>query len=317
MGKLTEEYVKSLFLEHGIYWCEESEYVGISNPVIALNSEGYIVMVRVSDLRRNYGVRPFYKSNPYTIDNIKLWCEKNTEDIRLVDGQKYTDAKTKLEFECLKCGSIYEATWDDVHSKRGCPYCRGMRVNHTNSIFNLRPDLVKYFKDIKDSKNRTIGSSNIVNLVCPSCSYEKTMSPSDLVNRGFSCNNCNPDYRVTRSNEVYSSIQADRNKVKWKNKTTYLYVISMFKNDEYFYKIGIGHKGANKRFSDRVNVAYDFEILYEEKMSLYDGIKVEHILHDSFEEYSYLPKIKFKGYTECFSEIDLDKIKMIINDYKE
>lgn len=313
---LTEEYVRQLFEESGIYWCDESKYVDSRTPVVALSSDGYKVLARIADLRRNYGVRAFYKSNPYTINNIKMWCEKNTSDITLVEGQLYVDAKGFLKFNCLKCGSVFEATWDDIHSNRGCAYCKGKRVNETNSIYSLRPDLVKFFKNKDDSKNRTCGSDKKIIVRCPLCEFEKLMSPSDLTKRGFSCNKCNPDFGITRTNEVYSVIQANRNKAKWSDKFTKLYIVKMFDEFEYFYKIGIGVKGAKKRFADKCDIKYDYEIICEYDFTLYDGIKIEHILHDYFHIYKYKPNIKFKGYTECFSEINLDKIKLIIDEYK-
>ena len=65
------------------------------------------------------------------------------------------------------------------------------------------------------------------------------------------------------------------------------------------------------------DIKYDYEIISEYDFTLYDGIKIEHILHDYFHTHKYIPNIKFKGYTECFSFIDLDEIKMIIDDYKK
>ena len=34
------------------------------------------------------------------------------------------------------------------------------------------------------------------------------------------------------------------------------------------------------------------------------------------ENYSYMPKIYFEGYTECFSDLNFDEIEEIINKYK-
>lgn len=315
---LTEDYVKQLFEENGIYWCEESKYIDLRTTVVALNSDGYKVLARIADLRRYYGVRAFYKSNPYTIDNIKLWCEKNNKTFKLLDSQNYIDAKTKLKFECLKCGSIFESTWDDIHSGSSCVYCNGKQVNETNSFYNVYPNLLPYFKDRDLAKTISKRSNKKVILICPNCGAEKMSSPNNLVRRGFSCENCNPNYGITRENKgMFNETIVERNKEDYKKETTTLYVIKCFDDDELFFKIGITSRGLNRRFSSSKYIKYEYESLHQERLNLYDASIIESKLHKLYKGNSYTPLKKFGGWTECFSEINLDEIKRIINDYKE
>ena len=86
---LTEEEVRKRVEGFGCIWIDESKYVGNRFPITTLDSDGYKVYTRLSDILRGYGTRAFYKSNPYTIENIKLWCERNANGITLVDGQTY------------------------------------------------------------------------------------------------------------------------------------------------------------------------------------------------------------------------------------
>lgn len=316
--KYTDEVLKELFKQYNIVWEDgKSNYLGYTTQMYCKDTEGYECMVRVSDLQRGHGVRRFYESNPYTMNNIGLWLTKNSSNIELVEGQEYVSAKAKMKFKCLDCGEIFESTWDRIHSKSGCNYCRGRSVNDTTSFATAFPELLIYLKDKNIANTFKKGSRRKLDLVCPKCGFEKTMPSTDLKRRGFSCNNCNPDYGITRGNEMYCPTQASRKKKEWKNKITFVYVVRMFKGEESFYKIGIGHKGANKRFSDRVNTTYEFDILYEYKTNLYDGIMIENELHKFHEEHSYTPNVHFKGYTECFSFVDLQFVKDFINDYNE
>jgi hypothetical protein len=41
------------------------------------------------------------------------------------------------------------------------------------------------------------------------------------------------------------------------------------------------------------------------------SLEYERLLQSEFYENHYLPNIKFGGYTECFSEIDIDRYKRI------
>lgn len=47
--------------------------------------------------------------------------------------------------------------------------------------------------------------------------------------------------------------------------------------------------------------------------SAYITLDMENLLQKQFFSFSYIPKIKFGGYTECFKTIDLHKFKEILD----
>src|SRR5690606_20103327 len=49
----------------------------------------------------------------------------------------------KVWWVCSDCKSSYEATVNNRNNGTGCTYCSGLKVNHTNSLFILRPDLAE------------------------------------------------------------------------------------------------------------------------------------------------------------------------------
>ena len=59
-----------------------------------------------------------------------------------------------------------------------------------NTIFNRRPDLIKYFPNIEDTKKYTPFSSVKKENICPDCGYHKINRIGQLTTKGFSCPRC-------------------------------------------------------------------------------------------------------------------------------
>ena len=127
------------------------------------------------------------KTHEQFLKDFKKTGNKNVKIIGI-----YKNNKTKIKVQCIKNDKhIWEASPIHLLHGKGCPFCRGLKVNETNSVKNLRPDLAKYFKNKKDSEIYSINSNKKVILKCPSCGYEKEMSINELSNKGFYCNICN------------------------------------------------------------------------------------------------------------------------------
>jgi hypothetical protein len=82
-----------------------------------------------------------------------------------------------------------------------------------------------------------------------------------------------------------------------------LYYFHLSGNSESFYKIGITNdvnrrKTTIERESD---YHYKIDVLQILEGTLYSSMQFEELLHKEYAENSYIPKIKFPGYTECFS----------------
>lgn len=91
--------------------------------------------------------KSFGHCNPELTDE---WSSKN--EVSKSSGKKYL-------FECKKCKSIYECSLDKkTNYKSGCPYCRGLKVNNTNSLESNNPELLKYWDF---SKNTNIKPSEV------------------------------------------------------------------------------------------------------------------------------------------------------------
>jgi hypothetical protein len=94
---------------------------------------------------------------------------------------------------------------------------------------------------------------------------------------------------------------------KSKNFDSYkVYIIKCFNENEKFYKIGRTFTTIYERYKYRF--IYDYEIMYEYEGSPEDCYNLEIKLKQVNKNNKYKPNIKFNGYTECFSKIDMNNI---------
>lgn len=79
--------------------------------------------------------------------------DKNKSEGVIVDNITYGSGK-KIWWKCHNCQSSYEAT-PKLRTRRrdGCSYCRGLKVNHTNSLAVKNPSLAKEYHRSKNLKS--------------------------------------------------------------------------------------------------------------------------------------------------------------------
>lgn len=144
MGKIKKRWNIELVTEElkilG-YYMEDKVFINSKTKITVYDSEGYYYSSILHKIfSRN--ILKFHKTNPYTIQNIKLWCKLNNKPFKIL-SEKYVNRKSKLNFKCLKddCNEIFESTFNDILDSCGCPYCAGRQVGLSNCLATLRPDL--------------------------------------------------------------------------------------------------------------------------------------------------------------------------------
>ena len=95
--KLTYEYVKQ-YVKSLDYELISEEYKDNKQKLILIDIEGYLYFGNFATLIRNKLLSKFHKSNPYTINNIKLWLKLNNSDLKLISNEYYNN-KSKLIFK--------------------------------------------------------------------------------------------------------------------------------------------------------------------------------------------------------------------------
>lgn len=109
-------------------------------------------------------------------------------DVLIVD--KYIKCNIPVKHRFLNCGHEYDVAPSQVLSGSGCGVCHGLVcIEGINDLYTTRPDLVKYFVNVDDSKHITSNSGKRVSLKCPidGCNYQKEGRVADLSWYGFSC----------------------------------------------------------------------------------------------------------------------------------
>lgn len=140
----AKEYVKTLGFEI-IGDFSDNEIIKTKQKIILRDSFGYLYISIINNLKNDFKPRFTHKSNPYSIQNIKLWCKLNNKPFELVDEQEYKDSNIFLKWKCLKeeCGEIFEATWICISTERGCPFCASKQVGLSNCLVTTHPELAK------------------------------------------------------------------------------------------------------------------------------------------------------------------------------
>lgn len=77
---------------------------------------------RISQHKQHEYIHTFHVSNPYTIENIKLWCKINDKQLELLSNE-YKGNDVLLKWKCLECGKEFESIWNNILRGSGCAKC--------------------------------------------------------------------------------------------------------------------------------------------------------------------------------------------------
>lgn len=238
------------------------------------------------------------KNKKYSIIESEFYKLENNMDIVNIFSK---NNRTCLELKCKICDNEWVQKWVYIKNGIGCAKCANNKtltlqefIEKSSIVHNHKYDysLVNY----KGNKEKVI-------IICPIHGEFEQLAGGHLSGKGcIKCTNVG----------WYNSTLSERNKEIWLNEYTNIYLFKLVNEDEEFFKIGIA-----KNIKNRANdiKAYKCELLYSLSIDRYNASYLEKELHKNFYEHSYRPKIKFDGYTECFSEIDMDKFKNIVNSY--
>lgn len=193
MGKcLTFEEVK-YYIESLGYILIDIIYINIFSKITFKDIDGFYYYLHISNLKKGFIPSKFHKSNPYTIQNIKLWCKLNNKPFELL-SEEFKGANKNLKWRCLKedCGEIFEANWNKIIIDRGCPFCAGHQVGLSNCLATKNPELASEWHPTKNDDltpyDVTCGSKKYVWWKCKECGFEWDASIVNRRNNG--CPKC-------------------------------------------------------------------------------------------------------------------------------
>lgn len=85
-----------------------------------------------------------------------------------------------------------------------------------------------------------------------------------------------------------------------KTQKSIFYIIRIYDDIESFYKIGITIVNVKNRYGKKRLPGYNYEIIIETEMSLYEAFLLETYYKENYKHISYKPKRRFGGHTECY-----------------
>jgi len=147
------------------------------------------------------------------------------------------------------------------------------------------------------SKVNYVKGNEKVTIICPEHGKWQQKPQDHLY--GYGCSRCFYESgKLTGGNGGYNITTAERNRTEWIETPAIVYKIECWNDTERFIKVGITMRTVKERFHS--DMPYNYKILQELHVDLYEAIYMEEALHKELEAHKYTPKIKFGGHTECF-----------------
>lgn len=159
--KEVKEFINSLG-----YQLISEEYINNRTKLTIQDKDDYLYFVNLDKIKQYGNPERFHTLNLYTIQNIKLWCKLNNKPFELLSND-YKGNSVKLKWKCFKdgCREIFESTWADVFSGKGCGICAGKQIGLFNCLATKNQELASEWHP---TKNSTLTPYNVT------IGYEKT-----------------------------------------------------------------------------------------------------------------------------------------------
>ena len=191
--KYTIEEITDIVVSNG-FELISLEYVSANYPIIIKDQNGYYGKSLIGNLRTTLNFKRFHLSNPYTIQNIKLWVLQNNKPFELL-SDTYYGQYDDLIWKCknIYCQEQFDSSWVEIHVGNGCPYCAGRLVCLSNCLFTKIPDISAEWNYLRNGdmtpRDVTCKSGKYVWWKCKECHHEWYARIADRSN-GKGCPSC-------------------------------------------------------------------------------------------------------------------------------
>lgn len=275
MSKFTKEEIEEKLIENNIVIID-GEYKDRNSKLTIKNNDGYKAIIKVGALMQ--GTKPSYfrKINPYTIENIKLWCSLNNYPYKYVRGE-YESNSSKLIFECEEHGE-FEIAWHKIISKRGCPKCAG---NIKYTLEDIKSKVKELNSNIEILSNEYKGAFGELKCRCLKDENEWVTNWHRL-SQGKGCPECkrqlfkgenNPRWNPNLSEEERKANESERHTIEYKQ-----WVKEVLKRDNFTCQCC----GSSKSGTLRTHHLNGFDSFIEERTDINNGITLCEDCHKKF-----------------------------------
>lgn len=219
------------------------------------------------------------------------------------DNVYYINNHTKINILCKQHGEFWQTPGSHLNGN-GCMSCgRSSTLKHMSSSTKTFVKKAKKIHKYDYSKVNYITAKNKVEIVCKK--HGSFLQTPDSHLRGSGCPHCSNIKAGTNATgwtktKWYNSAKISNNYDSFKT-----YIVKLYNDKEVFYKIGRTFTKIDRRFW---GLPYYCEVvkIYEFKeLTLNNSIKafdMENKLKNDYKNFKYIPKIKFKGMQECYTD---------------
>lgn len=219
---------------------------------------------------------------------IKVYGNKDDYEITNI-----ISSKEKIQIRCTKHDYTFQKDIQTYLAGYGCPKCSAENYRKIRAL--PKEEYYRRANEAHDNKytytDDYITSQYAITFYCKEHGRQRRNSFDHL--RGAGCRKC--DNTGQRTDKLTKEGYVDTAN----GRITSLYLIECKSEDEHFYKIGKTFRGVEERFKGSL-LPYDYEVILlhnGEPDKIWD---LEESLHLKFKEYSYKPKNKFTGFSECY-----------------
>lgn len=224
-------------------------------------------------------------------------CNQVHNNFYSYPDKNYLNPETKIDVICPKHGIFKLKARNHLWIGQGCRECytesKGLNIRISWSDFFQAA--IKYHGDTYQYDETSFEMlSESVRIFCKKHGWFEQRGHKHVAGQG--CPTC---ARQLHRGKWNSKLLPE----ELKNTVCNLYYFRLKGNFETFYKIGITND-VNRRkntIERESGYCYKIEILQVLEGTLYSSMQLEELLHQEYAENSYTPKMKFPGYTECFS----------------
>lgn len=309
----TEFYKHNVGKIHGDkYDLSEVVYIKSSDYITVICNRHGPFHVSASNFKQGKGCKEC--ANNSTGDSFRKTAEDFISQAISVHNGKYdyslVDYKTankKVVIVCREHGE-FKQTPSGHLSGRGCVSCGKvstgeafrLRLSEVLSRFaSVHGDLYDY-SEIKEYKN----AFEQLTILCKEHgAFQQNMTSHYHAKAG--CPTCAVVYNPARRSGF-------RRCADIKGGYASLYLIKCWNADEVFYKIGITTHHVSRRFAGSEAMPYNYyveHLLIGDSDFIYD---LETELHREYKQVRYRPQLQFGGMTECFSSVNVDEFKKLL-----
>lgn len=220
----------------------------------------------------------------------------------------YSTSRTKVIIGCKEHGD-FELAADKHLQGRGCQVCaeQAAYAKRRGTTEQFIADALKVHGAKFDySKVKYTNANSKVAVVCPTHG-EFEQRPADHV-RGRGCNKCSNTANSGLSPTIgwrYDDWEKAGNASKH-FKSFSVYIIKCWDGGEEFIKVGKTFVDVTKRFCSKNAMPYKYKVVTQVHGDAREISELEHSIQRLLKEHEYVPKIVFKGRTECFNISSLD-----------